>query len=62
MTGLFFPQHILYVKASELAFEDCYHSKMWSEAVDFGELCLNSYKKYTIGNQVHKLAQKSRSS
>ena len=51
MTGLFYPQHILYVKASELAFEDCLYSKNWEDAIDYGSLCLNSYKKYTLGDQ-----------
>ena len=57
MTGLFYPQHILYVKASELAFEDCFYSKKWTEAIDYGSLCLSAYKKYTLGDQVNKLAQ-----
>ena len=56
MTGLFYPQHILYVKASELAFEDCFYSKKWTEAIDYGSLCLSAYKKYTLGDQVNKLA------
>ena len=51
MTGIFYPQHILYVKASELAFEDCLYSKKWVEAIDYGSLCLNAYKKYTLGDQ-----------
>ena len=38
MTGLFYPQHILYVKASELAFEDCFYAKKWIEALDYGNL------------------------
>ena len=54
MKGLFYPQHILYTKAAELAFEDCFCDENWSEAVEYGSLCLNSYKKYTIGNQVSK--------
>ena len=52
MTGLFYPQHILYVKASELAFEDCFYAKKWTEALDYGNLCLNSYKAFTLGDQV----------
>ena len=52
MTGLFYPQHILYVKSCELAFEDCFYAKKWSEALDYGNLCLNSYKAFTLGNQV----------
>ena len=52
MNGLFYPQHILYVKATELAFEDCFHDGDWAEAVNYGTLCLHSYQKYTIGNQV----------
>ena len=52
MTGLFYPQHILYVKACEMAFEDCFYSKKWIEALDYGSLCLNSYKAFTMGNQV----------
>lgn len=52
MTGILYPLHILYVKSAELAFEDCIYGKKWAEAVDYGTLCLNSYKKYTIGDQV----------
>ena len=52
MNGLFYPQHILYVKATELAFEDCFHDGDWAEAVNYGTLCLHSYQKYTVGNQV----------
>ena len=52
MTGLFYPQHILYVKASELAFEDCFYAKKWIEALDYGNLCLNSYKAFSLGDQV----------
>ena len=52
MTGLFYPQHILYVKASELAFEDCFYAKNWIEALDYGNLCLNSYKAFSFGDQV----------
>ena len=52
MSGLFYPQHILYVKTAELAFEDSFCDRNWSKAVEYGSLCLNSYKKYTIGNQV----------
>ena len=65
MNGLFYPQHILYVKATELAFEDCFHDGDWAEAVNYGTLCLHSYQKYTIGNLVLfleffiKLASKS---
>lgn len=51
MTGLFHPLHVLYVKASELAFEDCIYAKKWNDAIDYGSLCLHSYKKYTIGDQ-----------
>ena len=51
MTGLFYPQHILYVKASELAFEDCFYAKKWIEALDYGNLCLNSYKAFSFGDQ-----------
>ena len=50
MNGLFYPQHIFYVKATELAFEDCFHDGDWAEAVNYGTLCLHSYQKYTIGN------------
>ena len=52
MTGIFHPNHILYVKATEMAFEDSLYGKKWSEAVDFGSLCYGVYKKYTIGDQV----------
>ena len=52
MTGLFYPQHILYVKSCELAFEDCFYAKKWMEALDYGHLCLNAYKAFTLGNQV----------
>ena len=53
MTGFFYPRHILYIKASELAFEDCFHEKRWRDAIDYGQLCLNSYRKFTLGDQVN---------
>ena len=55
MTGTLYPQHILYVKATEMAFEDAIHLRSWSEAVDYGSLCLSTYKKYSIGDQVISL-------
>ena len=52
MTVFFYPRHILYIKASELAFEDCFYDKRWQDAIDYGKLCLNSYRKFTLGDQV----------
>ncbi len=52
MTGIFHPLHILYIKAAELAFEDCLQDCQWEEAIDYGNLCLNSFKKYSIGDEV----------
>ena len=46
MTGLFYPQHILYVRACEFSFEDHLKQGLLKSAIEFGTLCLNSYKKY----------------
>ena len=46
MTGLFYPQHLLYVRAAEFSFEDSLKQGHLSAAIDFGSLCLSSYKKY----------------
>ena len=51
MKGLVYPQHILYVKASELAFEDSFCDENWIDAIEYGTICIESYKKYTVGNQ-----------
>ena len=46
MTGLFYPQHILYVRVCEFSFEDHLKQGLLKTAIEFGTLCLNSYKKY----------------
>ncbi len=46
MTGLFYPLHILYVKASEMAFEDNVNQGQLKSALEYGKLCLNAYRKY----------------
>ena len=55
MNDVFHPQHISCIKASELAFEDCLCAKRWKDAIEYGSLCLESYKKYTLGDQVRSL-------
>ncbi len=44
MSGLFYPQHVLYVKACEFAFEDCFKLGRLRAAVEYGELCLRAYR------------------
>ena len=44
MTGLFYPQHVLYVKCSEFAFEDCCKQGNLRAALEYGEMCINAYR------------------
>ena len=48
MTGLFYPQHLLYVHACDSAFSDCLRRGRLQEASEYGELCIASYKKSTF--------------
>ena len=45
MADLFYPQHIFYVRACEFSFEDHLKQGLLKTAIEFGLLCLNSYKK-----------------
>lgn len=44
MSGLLYPQHVLYVKACEFAFEDSCRQGGLEQAVEYGTLCLNAYR------------------
>ncbi len=46
MSGLFHPQHSLFVRACEFAFEDCCRQGRAAVAAEYGNICLNAYRKY----------------
>ena len=47
---LLHPQHVLYVRAAKLAFEDCFNSRQFGPAVEYGSVAVESYRHYRDRN------------
>lgn len=48
MTGLFHPDHYLYMRMARASFDEHFNREEYELAREYGLLCLSSYRKYKV--------------